>query len=233
MKVGIVNTGNVGLGLATPWIRLGYDVMLSKDTHPDQLQERVRKFGLDHGLNETELARFKYGSLADAAKFGDIVVMSIYFPRRAAIFEELHSSGATLAGKIVVDTINPITVNADFKPYHDLEYMAKTSTVEEIQREFPEAIVFKAFNNAHSSLFAVEKSTLSRAPTVIFVGGDPSSVDTARKLIDDAGFTPVFAGHELADARLLEKLGKLYQRVVENEYQGNPSVTFDVVQLEV
>ncbi|KAK9241530.1 hypothetical protein V1506DRAFT_550468 [Lipomyces tetrasporus] len=76
MQVGIVNAGNIGLSLAIAWIRCGHDIMLSKDTHPELLRERVREFGLDHGMSDTELTRFKYGSLADAAKFGDVVIIS-------------------------------------------------------------------------------------------------------------------------------------------------------------
>ncbi|KAI0452490.1 hypothetical protein F5B21DRAFT_483192 [Xylaria acuta] len=70
MQIGIVNAGNIGLNLAIPWIRHGHDIMLSKDTHPENLRERVRAFGLGHGLNDAELSRLKYGSMVDAAKFG-------------------------------------------------------------------------------------------------------------------------------------------------------------------
>ncbi|KAJ5675945.1 hypothetical protein N7462_008842 [Penicillium macrosclerotiorum] len=59
MKVGIVNAGNVGLRLGIAWIRLGHDAVLSKDTHAEQLRERVRELSLKKGIGEDETARFK------------------------------------------------------------------------------------------------------------------------------------------------------------------------------
>lgn len=232
MKIGIVNAGNIGLNLATAWIRHGHDIMLSKDTHPERVRERVQEFGLSHGLNETELARFRYGTLADAARFGDVVIISAYFPRLPKVLEELTSVGETLSGKVVIDTMNPLNVDADFNHYHDLEYMERTSTTEEIHETFPEAILFKAFNTIPATLLDVRKWAAGHAPPIIFVGGRPSSTYTARKLIEEAGFRPLFAGHDLKDSGLLERLGILSHRLVENEYQGSGDIAFDVISPE-
>lgn len=233
MKVGIVNAGNIGLNLAISWIRHGHEIMLSKDTHPEKIRERTKALALNRGLSETELARFNYGSLVDAAKFGDAVVISVYFPRLEHVLKELQRAGVTLSGKIVIDTMNPLNVDANFHHYHDLEYMQRTSTTEEIRRSFPEAIVFKAFNNLTASRLDVQKWPSDRVPPIIFVGGNSSSTDIARKLIEDAGFKPRFAGDDLTDARLLERLGILAHRLAENEYQGDLNIGFDIVQSKV
>ncbi|KAJ2985313.1 hypothetical protein NUW58_g5605 [Xylaria curta] len=233
MQVGIINAGNIGLNLAVSWIRLGYDVMLSKDTHPEKLQERVHAIGLERGLNDNELSRFKYGSLVDAAKFGDVVILSAYFPRLGHVLGELHGAGVTFSGKIVIETINPVNVDANFNHYHDVEYMRRTSVTEEIQKAFPEAILFKAFNNIPATLLDPHKWTPDRVPAVIFVGGNPGSTDTARKLIKDAGFRPQFAGPDLKHAGLLESLGLLFHHLVENEHHGNLNISFDVIKPKV
>ncbi|KAF2966627.1 hypothetical protein GQX73_g6917 [Xylaria multiplex] len=229
MKVGIVNAGNIGMNLAAAWIRHGHDIMLSKDTNPEKLQERVRAFGKENGLSETELGRFKYGSLAEAAEFGDVVLVSAYFPRLAQLVKGLQSSGVTFSGKIVIDTMNAVFVDSNFNHSHDLEYMEKTSTTEDIQKAFPRAVVFKAFNTMASTVLDARKWTSGRVPPQIFLGGNPSSVATVRKLIEDSGFRPIFAGHDVKDARLMEKLSILFHRLVENEYQGDVGIAFDIV----
>lgn len=231
MKIGIVNAGNIGLNLAVPWLRQGHEIFLSKDTNPEKLRERTRDFGLSHGLTDAELARFKYGSLADAAKFGDVILFSVYFPRLHLVIEELKSAGVNFAGKTVIETINPVNVDANFNHAHDVEYMLRSSVTEELQKAFPEAIIFKSFNNTPSNLLDVGKWTAGRIPAIIFVGGNPPSMATVHKLIEDAGFRPQFAGHNLEDARLLEKLGVLLHRLYENEYRGDASIVVDILKV--
>ncbi|OJJ06475.1 hypothetical protein ASPVEDRAFT_45859 [Aspergillus versicolor CBS 583.65] len=231
MKVGIVNAGNIGLRLAFPWARLGYQVMLSKDTHPELLRGRVQEYALQNGIGEDVVARFKYGSITDAAKFGDIVILSAYFPRLAHILEELQNDSITLEGKIVIDTMNPLNVDANFNHYHDLEYMDRTSVTEEVQRAFPKAVLFKAFNSIPAPLLEAQKwASSGRVPSIIFIGGVESSTGIVRKLIEDAGFKPQFAGYDLNNSRLLERIGILLHLLVENEYGGNFNVVFDVLE---
>lgn len=230
MKVGIVNAGNVGLRLAFAWIRLGHEVMLSKDTHPERLRDRVRELALEKGIGEDETARFQYGSITDAANFGELVVLSAYFPRLPHILKQLQNDGITLSGKIVVETMNPLNVDANFNHYHDFKYMERTSITEEVQRAFPEAMLFKAFNTMPATLLDVRNWAPSRLPSIIFIGGNASSANTVRKLIEDAGFKPRFAGYNLKHSGLLERLGILSHLLAENEYEGNANLAFDVME---
>lgn len=230
MKIGIVNAGNVGLRLAFAWIRLGHEIMLSKDTHPERLRDRVRELALEKGIGEDETALFKYGSITDAAKFGELVVLSAYFPRLTHILKELQNDGITLSGKIVIETMNPLNVDANFNHYHDLKYMERTSITEEVQRAFPEAILFKAFNTMPATLLDSREWPSGRLPTIIFIGGNASSVNTIRKLIEDVGLKPRFAGYDLKHSGLLERLGILSHLLAENEYEGNTNLAFDVIE---
>ena len=230
MKIGIVNAGNIGLRLAFAWVHLGHDVMLSKDQHPERLQARIRELASDKGMEGDQIARFQYGSMTDAAKFGEIVILSAYFPRLGHILRELRDEGITLSGKIVIDTMNPLNVDGNFNHHHDLKYMERTSITEELQRAFPEAIIFKAFNSMPATLLDVQKWTPGRVPTIIFIGGNASSNDTVRNLIQDTGFKPRFAGYNLNHSGLLERLGVLLHLLVENEYEGNVNFVFDVME---
>ncbi|CAH0040714.1 unnamed protein product [Clonostachys rhizophaga] len=229
MKIGIINAGNIGLNLAVGWICHGHDIMLSKDTHPEQLMERTRILGLGRGLSETELSKFQYGSLADAAQFGDIVVMAVYFPRLEHVLEELRIDGVTLSGKIVIDTMNPLNVDAGFNHFHDLKFMEQTSVTERLQLEFPEAILFKAFNNVPAGLLDITKWSDGHYPSILFIGGNSvEDVVRVRALIGTSGFKPQFAGHNLSDSRILEKLGILMHRLADNEYGGDTAIAISV-----
>jgi predicted dinucleotide-binding enzyme len=232
MHIGIVNAGNIGLSLAMAWVRRGHHVMLSKDTHPEKLEGRARHLASDHGLNDAEVARLSYGSLVDAANFGEVVILSIYFPRLSHVLKELQSYNVSLAGKTIIETINPLNVDANFNHYHDVKYMAQTSVSEEIQRTFPEATLYKAFSIIPATLLDPRKWNHGYVPAIIFLGGSAATLSTARELITDAGFRPQFAGHSLADAGLMERLGILLHRLAENEYKGDLHVIFDVVHWE-
>ncbi|CAI6094547.1 unnamed protein product [Clonostachys chloroleuca] len=229
MKIGIINAGNIGLNLAVGWVRHGHDIMLSKDTHPEQLRERARTLALGRGLSETELSRFRYGSMADAAQFGDIAVMAVYFPRLENVLEQLRKDDVTLSGKIVIDTMNPLNVDVGFNHFHDLKFMEQTSVTERLQREFPDAILFKAFNNFPAGLLDITKWSDGHYPSIVFIGGN--SVEDAaqvRALIETSGFKPQFAGHNLSDSRILEKLGILMHLLADNEYGGDTGIAISV-----
>lgn len=230
MKIGIVNAGNIGQNLALSWVRHGHDIMLSKDTSPEQLQKRIQELGSNRRLAETELAKFKYGSLIEAAEFGDVVIFSIYFPRLGHVLKELKRFGVTLSGKIIIDTMNPLNVDDNFNHYHDIEYIQRTSIAEEVQKAFPEAIVFKAFNTISATLLDGSKWASDHVPPVLFVGGSSNSVNTARTLVEDAGFRPMFAGYNLRDSGLLERLGVLAHRLAENEFEGDTNIAFDILR---
>ena len=64
-KVGIVGSGIVGQTLANGFIKHGYDVMVGTNT-PAKREE----------LSAKTQGKAKIGSFADAAKFGDIVVLA-------------------------------------------------------------------------------------------------------------------------------------------------------------
>ncbi|PTB46702.1 hypothetical protein M441DRAFT_53418 [Trichoderma asperellum CBS 433.97] len=111
-----------------------------------------------------------------------------------------------------------------------MEYMHRTSITEEIQKALPEAIVFKIFNTIPETLLDVSKWTSGHVPPVLLAGGSSNSVDIARKLIKDAGFVPKYAGYNLGDSGLLERLGVLPHRLAENEVHGDANIAFDVFQ---
>jgi predicted dinucleotide-binding enzyme len=76
-----------------------------------------------------------------AADFGDVSLFSVYWPRFEATLAEVEE----MTCKIVIDTMNPLNVNEHFEHYHDAQFMARSSTSEELQKRLPKTRVVKAF----------------------------------------------------------------------------------------
>jgi len=94
MRVGVLGSGVVGRTLADGFSRHGQETMLgTRNT------AKLADWRKEHP--STEL-----GSFADAARFGEIIVLSV---KGSAAPEVLRAAGAdNLSGKPVIDTTNPI-----------------------------------------------------------------------------------------------------------------------------
>lgn len=206
MRIGIINAGNIGRALARAWLAAGHDVLVAKDGSQDKLDAFV-------GAHPQVLR----GAPAGEAAFGDVVLFSVYWPRLDAV---LGTVGA-LAGKVVLDTMNPLQVNNEFEHSHDKAFMARSSTSEELQRRLPAARVVKAFSTMPSELLDSRRWTGAPAvPPVFLAGDDPSAKSAVAGLAADAGFTALDTGPLIA-ARSIEQLGVLMHNVAENHFGGD------------
>jgi 8-hydroxy-5-deazaflavin:NADPH oxidoreductase len=64
MKIGIIGAGNVGTGLTKHLVPKGHSVMLSFHTDTEKLKSAATALGA------------RAGTLAEAAQFGDVVVLA-------------------------------------------------------------------------------------------------------------------------------------------------------------
>jgi 8-hydroxy-5-deazaflavin:NADPH oxidoreductase len=92
MQIGVIGSGMIGSTLAELWVKAGHQVRLSS-RHPDGLKPLVDKLG----------RRATAGTPADAAHFGDVVLMAV--PVKA-VPEIAASIGEALRGKVVIDAGN-------------------------------------------------------------------------------------------------------------------------------
>lgn len=90
MKIGIIGARRIGGTLAGHFVRVGHEVAVSNSRGPDTLQDLIGEIG----------ERARAMTAEDAARFGDVVVVSVPFGR----YRELPTDG--LAGKVVIDTNN-------------------------------------------------------------------------------------------------------------------------------
>lgn len=211
MKIGILNTGNVGGRLARAWAATGHDLVLAKDGEDRKLAPLLAELG----------DRARLGTIREAAQFGEAVLFSVYWPRVEAIVAEV---GDALDGKVVVETMNPLGVTAEFKHFHDLDFMRDSSTAEDLQKRLPKARVVKAFNTLAAPLLeAAAWSTAPTGPSVPYAADDAEAGRVARGLITDAGFRPLATG-PLRAARQIEQLGVFLHHVANHEYGGDPDL---------
>ena len=208
MKIGILNTGNVGSRLARVWAVAGHQLKLAKDGEDRKIAPLLAELA-----NEATL-----GTIKEAAEYGDALLFSVYWPRADAVIE---AAGSALAGNVVIETMNPLGVSEDFVHFHDHAFMRDSSTAEYLQERLPDAKVVKAFNLlAAPALESDAWSSSASKPSIFYATDHTDAGQVVRKLIEDAGFTPINAG-PLKAARQLEQLGVLLHQVAENEYGGD------------
>lgn len=176
MRIGIIGAGHIGRTLAAHFIRAGHEVVLSNSRGPETLQDLVAELG----------DRASAGAPADAARAGEVVVVSIPFGR----FRELPASD--LEGKIVVDANN-------YYPQRDGHFEEldddRVTSSELLQAQL-HARVVKAFN-AMNWVALRDESKLASDPERLGIpvsGDDDEAKRVVSQLIDEIGFDAVDAG---------------------------------------
>lgn len=190
MKIGILGSGEVAKVLAGGFLKHGHETMLG-----------TRDSGkLSAWAKEQRGARV--GSFRDAAAFGEVVVLAV---KGGAAAEALRAAGAAgLAGKPVIDATNPI---ADAPPANGvLKFFTSLdeSSMERLQREFPEAKLVKAFNSVGSARM-VNPQFAGGRPTMFICGRDDAAKQTVARILDQFGWETADMGGVEA-ARAIEPL---------------------------
>ena len=94
MKVGVLGSGDVAKVLAAGFLTHGHDVMIGTRT-----SAKLTDWAKDH-------PKSRIGTFADAAKFGQLVVLAV---KGTAAQDALRAANAVnLTGKPVIDATNPI-----------------------------------------------------------------------------------------------------------------------------
>ena len=173
MKIGIIGSGDVAKTLAAGFLKHGHEVAVG-----------TREAGkLDDFAKANPKA--KIGSVADAAKFGETVVLAV---RGTAASKALESAGAAnLAGKTVIDVTNPI---ADAPPVNGvLKYFTSLdgSLMEQLQKQFASAHFVKAFNSVGSAAM-VNPQFKGGKPSMFIAGNDAGAKKIVEGILDQFGW---------------------------------------------
>jgi 8-hydroxy-5-deazaflavin:NADPH oxidoreductase len=182
MKIGIVGTGNIGGALATHWAKAGHELVISS-RHPEELQELAKSLG----------PKVRVGTPAEAAKFADVVVLSVPYKATPDVGRDLAS---IWKGKIVLDTGNPY-------PFRDgaMAQDARKRGTGVTSKEFlPGVRLVRAFNAISEKNLKNDSNRKQGRWAIPVASDDAEALKIAERLVRDAGFDPVVVGG-LARAR--------------------------------
>lgn len=152
MRIGILGAGNMARGLGGLWTKAGHEVRYSN--------------------------RSGAGSFADAAAFGDVVLLAVLADGVDDVL-----SAVDVDGKVLVDCVNSIVPG-------QWTLGTAPSMAEHVAGLVPAARVVKAFNLCHESVWKRDDP----GKLVPMCGDDPAAVGTVSGLVRDIGCTPVDAG---------------------------------------
>lgn len=194
MKIGVLGSGIVAQTLATGLNKHGHTVMVGT-RDPSKLSAWAAEQG---GM--------VVGNFSDAAGFGEVIVLAV---KGAAAEQVMDLAGhANLAGKVVLDTTNPI---ADLPPDHGvLRFFTNLdeSLMERLQRQVPQARFVKAFNSVGNARM-VDPVLADGRPSMFICGNDEAAKSQARALIDQLGWDTEDMG-AIEAARAIEPLCMLW-----------------------
>ena len=193
MKVGVLGSGDVGKALAAGFLKYGHEVTMGT-REPSKLADFVK-----------EHRDLRVGSVADAAKFAEVLVLAV---KGHAAANVLKSAGAeNLRGKTVLDACNPLAdtppVNGVLTPFTAVN----ESLMGRLQKQFPDAHFVKAFSCVGSDTMVDPKFEVK--PTMFIAGDNPAAKRTATSILEQFGWEVADMGSADA-ARAIEPLAILW-----------------------
>ena len=194
MHVGILGSGPVAQALGAGFLQHGHAVMLGT--------RDVAKLAEWHARHPDG----RVGSFPVAAAFGEIVVLAV---KGDIALDALGLAGAAaLAGKVVIDTTNPIAaappVNGVLRFFTSLD----ESLMERLHRAYADVRFVKAFNSVGNARMVNPQYAEGR-PTMFICGHDAAAKQTVAGLLDQFGWETLDLGGVEA-ARAIEPLCMLW-----------------------
>lgn len=191
MKIGIIGPGRMGGGLGKAWAQAGHEVMFSFSRDPQRLEALAAEVG----------ARASTGSPAEAARFGDAVMLAVPW----SLVPEAIAAAGPLDEVVLIECTNALAADMG-----SLMIGHTTSASEEVARLARGAKVVKAFNSVFAELLhEPPRWSGIDVPSVFYAGNDAGAKVIAAALIEDCGLEAVDAG-PLRNARYIEPMGMLF-----------------------
>ena len=203
MKIAIIGAGNVGSAVGLAWSSAGHDVIWGVRGGPGR-----------YPLLPTAQLAEPSAAIAGA----DVIVLATPWPATEAAIASLGD----LAGRIIVDTTNPLRMGADGL---ELSLGYEISAGELVAVWAAGARVFKTLNQTGAENMA-EARRYATPPVMFVAGDDDAAKPTVMTLVRDLGFEPLDGG-PLRTARLLEPYAMLWIEQALKRGQG-PAFAFAI-----
>ncbi len=185
-------TGPQGRGLARRFAAAGLEVVIGS-------RSAERAEAAAAALVEAVGGTVRGAANAGAAAAGDIVVVAVPWDGHKELLEELAGD---LAGKVVVDCVNPLGFDKQGAYALPVE---EGSATQQAARLLPGSTVVGAFHNV-SAVLLEDDEVASVMTDVLVLGDDRDAIDLVRALADVVpGMRGVYGGR-LRNARQVEAL---------------------------
>ena len=193
-KVGIIGAGAVAKALAAGFLKYGSTVTMGT-SRPEMVENDLLEAGI----------RARVASPEEAAREGDLVVLAV----KGRVAEEVVASLAdALAGKVVIDTTNPISEGAPENGVLPFFTDLNQSLMERLQAKAPQARFVKSFNSVGSA-FMVNPSFSGGKASMFIAGNDPEARAAVTEILETFGWEVEDMGAAQA-ARAIEPLCMLW-----------------------
>ena len=187
MNVSVLGgTGEQGRGLAQRLARAGLSVMIGSRS-----ADRAESIAAEIGSGVAG------GSNEDAARFGDIVIVAVPWDGHRELLESL---AADLAGKIVVDCVNPLGFDKQGAFALSVE---EGSAAQQAASVLPDSSVVAAFHHI-SAVLLLDDSVSSIETDVLVLGDDRDATDAVQALAGRIGGIRGVYGGRLRNAGQVE-----------------------------
>ena len=186
MRIAIIGAGSVGATLGRAWIERGEDVIWGLRNPADP--------------KHAALPKDRVKAPAEAVKAAEVVVIATPWSAAEAAVKSLGS----LAGKTVIDCMNPLGMGPDGL---QLVLGFDTSAGEQVARWAPSAFVFKTLKTTGAGNMA-RAAEYPVKPFMPVAGDDAAKKAVVMELVAALGFEPD-AG-PLKNARLLEPFAMVW-----------------------
>lgn len=197
MKIGILGSGSVGKAIGIGFATLGHDVMMgSREPERGDVKEWRKKAG---GTTSS-------GTFAEAAQHAQLAVLATAWSGTENAV--LLAGPENLAGKVVIDTTNPLDFSAPGKP-PILAVAGDASAGELVQSWLPQSRVVKAFNIVgNADMFRPQYP--DGPPTMFIAGNDDAARNEVRQVLQAFGWPDVIELGGIENARYLEPMAMVW-----------------------
>ena len=175
MKISILGAGYVGRSIATAAVKCGHQAMISNSRGPQTLS------------SETIIIGCEAGTIEEAARFGDVVVVAVPLKHYQAV------PVGPLLGKVVIDANNYYPDRDSAIPELDA---GTTTSSELLAAHLPESKVVKGFNAiimTHFDRDGQPAGSFDRRALPL-AGDDAGAKQVVADLYNQFGFDPVDVG---------------------------------------
>jgi predicted dinucleotide-binding enzyme len=176
LKIGIIGTGKIGSALAKHWAKAGHELVIAS-RHPEELKGLAKSLG----------PKVRTGTPQEAARFGDVVLVSIPYGAMPQLGRDLKNEWK---GKIVLDTGNPYP-NRDGPMAEEARKRGSGLSSAEF---LPGTRLVRAFNAIKFTDLTNEANHAGEKYGIPLAGDDAEALRVAQRLVRDAGFDPVVVG---------------------------------------